>query len=257
MVNNEPGLEGKVAIVTGGSRGIGRATAAALAQAGADVVIASRKLPDLEAVAKEIGELFGRQPMSVPVHMDRKNEIENLINMAVNRFGKIDILVNNAGVNPALSSIIDMEERTWDYVMNVNLKGCFLLSQGVAKIMRERGEGGSIVNISSEFGIIPARKVGAYCVSKAGLIMLTKVMAHELGEYGIRVNAVAPGSVPTKLSQTLFDDSEWRAYRLEHTALGRFGEPAELASIILFLASRASSYMTGETLLVNGGYPIT
>jgi len=243
-------LEGKVALVTGASRGIGRAIALAFADAGADVAISSRKLPDLEAVAEEI-KAKGRKSMALASHIAKIEDSKTLVAKVKSEWGRIDILVNNAGTNPYYGPLLDAEEWAWDVTMNVNLKGPFLLSQLVAKVMREQG-GGSIINLASIAGIIPS-ELNIYSVTKAGLIMLTKVMAKEWGQYKIRVNAIAPGVVKTRLSEALWKEPTKGEEAARSKALGYIGLPEDIAGAALFLASNASSYLTGETILVDGG----
>jgi len=244
-------LEGKVALVTGGSRGIGQASALAFAEAGADVVVSSRNLPDLEKVAEEI-RARGRKGLAITSHIAKLEESKSLVEKVKAEFGRIDILMNNAGTNPYYGPIIDAEEWAWDVTMNVNLKGLFLLSQLVAKIMREQG-GGSIINTASVGGFRPGQGQGIYSVTKAALIMLTKVMAKEWGQYNIRVNAIAPGVVKTRLSEALWKKSAVSEAAAKRTAVGRLGEPEDIAGAVLYLASDASSYVTGETITIDGG----
>ena len=248
-------LEGKVALVTGGSRGIGEATALGFARAGADVVVASRKIDELEKVADKI-RAEGRKSLAVAAHIGRIDQLQSLADQVVAEFGRIDILVNNAGTNPSVSSLLDMEERLWDTVMNLNLKGLWFLSQAVARVMKKQGSGGNIINVASIRGIVPELEVGhVYSVSKAGVIMATKVMALELAPYNIRVNAVAPGYIRTKLTQSGFDTLQGREEALvARTPMGRVGDPEEITGTMLYLASDASSFMTGETMVVNGGF---
>ena len=243
-------LEGKVALVTGASRGIGRAIALAFADAGADVAISGRKLSDLEAVAEEI-KAKGRKSMALASHIAKIDDSKTLVAKVKSAWGRIDILVNNAGTNPYYGPLLDAEEWAWDVTMNVNLKGPFLLGQLVAKVMREQG-GGSIINIASIAGIIPS-ELNIYSVTKAGLIMLTKVMAKEWGQYKIRVNAIAPGVVKTRLSEALWKEPAKGEEAARTKALGYIGLPEDIAGAALFLASDASSYLTGETILVDGG----
>jgi len=243
-------LENKVALITGGSRGIGRAIALALADAGANVAISSRKLPALEEVAEEI-KGKGRKSMALACHIARPEDSERLVEKVRSEWGKIDILVNNAGTNPYYGPLLEAEEWTWDVTMNVNLKGPFLLSQLVARVMREQG-GGSIINIASIAGIIPS-ELNIYSVTKAGLIMLTRVMAREWGQYKIRVNAIAPGVIKTKLSEALWKEPEKGKAVAGSKALGYLGLPEDIVGTALYLASDASSYVTGETILVDGG----
>ena len=234
-------LEGKVALVTGSSRGIGRAIALTFADAGADVVISSRKFPDLEEVAEEI-KPKGRKSLAVASHIAKIEESGNLVEKAKAEFGRIDILVNNAGTNPYNGPLIDAEEWAWDVTMNVNLKGPFMLSLLVARIMREQG-GGNIINIASAAGIRPSA-LHIYSVTKAGLIMLTQVMAREWGQYNIRANAIAPGLVKTKFSEVF-----WKGTPAEEG----IPVPEDIAGAALYLASDVSRYVNGETIIIGGG----
>ncbi len=233
-------LDGKVALVTGGSRGIGREIALTFADAGADVVISSRKLPDLEEVVGEI-RAKGRKGLAVASHIAKIEESQSLVEKVKTEFGRIDILVNNAGTNPYMGSLIDAEEWAWDVTMNVNLKGPFLLSQLVARAMREQG-GGNIINISSGAGITPS-PLHIYSVTKAGLIMLTRVMAREWHQYNIRVNAIAPGMIKTRFSEVL-----WKGTPAED----RIAVSEDVAGAALYLASDASKYVNGETIAITG-----
>ena len=252
----ELSLAGKVALVTGGSRGIGRAAALAFAQAGADVAVVSRKVEDLEQVAEEIRGL-GRKSLAAAAHIGKMDQIGNLVETVKKEFGRIDILVNNAGTSPALSSVLDVEERLWDTIINLNLKGLFFLSQAVARIMREHGAG-SIINVASIDGLKPEKDMSVYSISKAGVIMATRAMALELGQYNIRVNAIAPGLILTKMAKDRFEaipgDREWV---LSRTPLGCLGKPEDIATAMLYLASDASGFVTGEILEVNGGMLLT
>ena len=244
-------LQGKVALVTGGSRGIGRAIAFAFADAGADVVISGRKLPDLETVAEEIRKK-GRKSMAIASHVAKAEESKALVEKVKSEWGRIDILVNNAGTNPYYGPLLDAEEWAWDVTMNVNLKGPFLLSQLVAKVMREQG-GGSIINIASIAGIIPS-ELNIYNVTKAGLIMLTKVMAKEWGRYKIRVNAIAPGLFITRLSEALWQDPAKGEVAARTKALGYIGQPEDIAGMVVYLASDEADYVNGATIFIDGGY---
>ncbi len=249
-------LDGKVALITGGSRGIGRATALGFAEAGADVVVASRKLPDLENVAEEIRKL-GRKSLPVAAHVARMEDINNLVSKVTNEFGKIDILVNNAGTSPALASSLDVDERLWDSIMNLNLKGLFFLSQAVAKVMKEYG-GGKIINVASMDGFKPEPNIGTYAISKAGVIMVTKAMALELAQYNIRVNALAPGNVHTRLGDSRFlAMPEYEGEMIKRTPLGRIADPDDMVGAMIYLASDASSFVTGECIIVAGGIFLT
>ena len=246
-------LEGKVALVTGGSRGIGKAAALGLARAGADVVVASRKLPDLEKVAEEIRGL-GRKSLAVEAHVARVEQINSLVSKVKEEFGRIDILVNNAGTNPTMDQALDIEERAWDSIMNLNLKGLFFLSQAVARVMKEQG-GGKIINIASTAGITPDI-LPVYSISKAGVIMASKVMAQQWAQYNIRVNTVAPGLTKTQFSQALWSNPDILQGAMGRTPMQRIGEPEEIVGAIIYLASDASSYVTGQVLAVDGGATI-
>ena len=249
-------LEGKVALVTGGSRGIGEAAALTLARAGADVAVSSRKLPDLERVAGQV-EKLGRRALPVAAHVGRMDQIQPLVERVVGELGALDILVNNAGTN-FFAPAIDMEERAWDAVFNLDLKGLFFLSQAAARVMRAKGDG-RIVNISSVSGYRVQVPTGHYSIAKAGVIMATKVMALEWAEYGIRVNCIAPGAIETRFYDSIFSVlPEAESERAKEGArrripMKRVGEPSEIADAILFLASDASTYMTGQSFAVDGG----
>ena len=244
-------LEGKAALITGGSSGIGRATALAFADAGADVAISARKLPDLELVAEEI-KAKGRKSLAVASHIAKVEESKNLVEKVKEEFGRIDILVNNAGTDPWVGPLMDTEDWVWDVTMNVNVRGPFLLSRLVARIMQEQG-GGSIINISSTAGLRPEVQ-GIYSVTKAAMVMLTKVMAKEWGQYNIRVNTVAPGFTKTHLNEKIRQqDPSVEVRAAKEQALGRLGEPEDIAGAVLFLASDAASYITGATILADGG----
>ncbi len=247
-------LAGKVALVTGGSRGIGKASAVGLARAGADVVVASRKLSDLEKVAEEIRSI-GRRGLAIPAHLGRIEDIRNLVSRAEQEFGKIDILVNNAATNPTMESAMDVEEGAWDVIMNLNLKSVFFLAQAVARIMREHG-GGSVINISSAAGIRPDPLLPVYSISKAAVIMTTKVLAKEWGKHNIRVNAIAPGLFRTRFSEALWKDQEIFNAWMETNPMRRMGEPDEIVETVIYLASDAASYVNGAVISIDGGHTI-
>ncbi len=249
-------LEGKVALVTGGSRGIGQATAITLAQAGADVAVTSRKLPDLEIVAHQIRDQ-GRNALALDAHLGRIDQVQPVVDKVVAELGSLDILVNNAGTN-FFAPAIDMEERAWDTVFNLDLKGLFFLSQAAARHMRDHG-GGSIVNVSSVSGLRPQVPTSHYSIAKAGVIMATKALAVEWAEYGIRVNCIAPGAIETRLYDAIFallpdDESKSRKdAAAQRIPMKRVGDPQEIADGVLYLAASASSYVTGQTYSVDGG----
>lgn len=250
-------LKDKVALITGGSRGIGRSIALTFAEAGADLVVSSRnkRPPELEKVAEEI-RAMGRKAMAIPAHVGRKEDVQNLVQKTFQEFGRIDILVNNAGANPVLSPMVDLEEEAFEKVMEINLKGAFLMSKAVAREMIKQG-GGRIINISSVSGLrARVDGTGAYCISKAAMNMMTQVMARELAQHNILVNAIAPGSIRTEFSRVNWTDPERRAQRIREIELKRFAEPEEVVGLALFLASEASSFVTGEIIRVDGGQTI-
>jgi len=246
-------LEGNVALVTGGSRGIGKAIALGLARAGADVVIVSRKLPDLQKVADEIASL-GKKALAVAAHVGKIEERSTLVNKVTDTFGRIDILVNNAGFNPVMDSALDIDERVWDVIMNLNLKGLFFLSQAVARLMRQHG-GGKIVNVSSVEGITPTI-LPVYSISKAAIIMATKVMAKEWAQYNIRVNAIAPGLTKTRFSEALWGNEQILQASMSRTPMARIAEPEDMVGTVLYLTSDLASHVTGQVVAIDGGYTI-
>ena len=212
----------------------------------------SRKLPDLEKVAEEIGKL-GRKSLAIAAHAGRIEEIGDIAAKVKGEFGRIDILVNNAATSPAMISALDTDESLWDAIINLNLKGLFFLSQAVARVMKEQG-GGKIINVASVDGFRPEPNLGIYAISKAGVIMATKVMALEWAQYNIRVNAIAPGNVHTRFGDSRFAVvPDYQAELVKRTPIGRIAEPDEMVGAIIYLASRASSFTTGETLVVDGG----
>ena len=256
MAQNEFSLEGKVALVTGGSRGIGRSTALAFAQAGADVIVASRTLADLEQVAAEI-KATGHKSLAVAAHIGRMEEIRTLVEKAVQEFGRVDILVNNAGVGIVWTPAMELEERAWDVIMNLNLKGVFFLSQSIARVMKEHG-GGSIINVSSVDGQRAEVNNSAYCISKAAIIMTTKSLAKEWAPHKIRVNCVSPGFISTRLMDSRWEvDPENKPEIVSRILLGGLGNPEYLVGTMVYLASDAAAYVTGENITVDGGYMLT
>ncbi|HUO85817.1 MAG TPA: glucose 1-dehydrogenase [Thermoanaerobaculia bacterium] len=244
-------LTGRVALVTGSSRGIGRAIAHAYAAAGARVALASRKQEDLEAVAAEIAEAGG-EALALACHTGRPEEVANLVATIEERWGGVDVLVNNAATNPHFGPLVEAEEWHWDKTFEVNVKGYFHLARACVPSMRRRG-GGSIVNVASVAGQVPYRGLGVYSVSKAAVLMLTKVLANELAGDGIRVNALAPGLIETRFSVALWNDPAVRERVLATIPQRRIGQPEELTGLALYLACEASSYTTGGVFFVDGG----
>jgi len=254
MTLEQYNLHGKVALITGGSRGIGKETALAFASLGADVVVASRTLADLEKVAGEIRGM-GRKSIAVATHMGKMDDIKNLVAKTLESFEKVDILVNVAGANPSSAPAIDVDERAWDVTMNLNLKGMFFLSQAIARVMKARG-GGCIINVSSAAGITPNPVLPVYSISKASVIMATKVMAKEWAKYGIRVNVIAPGVVKTEFSKYLWSTPEITNRIISTIPMARIGELQEVIGTMVYLASDASSYVTGAVISIDGGRTI-
>ena len=245
-------LTGKRALITGASRGIGYAIAARLAASGARVALASRKLEGLQAAAEKIVADGGAEPLVLAANVSRTDEAQGLIPQVIEAWGGIDVLVNNAGSNPSFGPLVDLEEWAWDKTLATNLKGPFLLSQIAGKWMAQN-DGGSIINIASVGGLDPSVNLGAYSVSKAGIIMLTKVLAAELGPKGVRVNCIAPGLVETRFADHLVTTPEIHAPLVARAALRRHGQPHEISGAAHFLASEASSFMTGQVMVIDGG----
>jgi len=248
MDANQGQLQGKVAIVTGGSRGIGKAIAATFAREGATAVICGRKLGALEAVAREIG------PRAVPIacHVGKLEELTAMVEQVTRYHGRIDILVNNAATNVAQGGCLGIDDAQFDKMVEVNLKSAFRLTRLVAAGMCQRGSG-SIINISSISGLRPQFEGLMYSTTKAALIMMTKCYALELGPMGVRVNAIAPGLIQTVLSEYYWKDEGRLAERLEKQPIKHLGQPEEIAEIALMLAGDKASYLTGQVITVDGG----
>jgi NAD(P)-dependent dehydrogenase (short-subunit alcohol dehydrogenase family) len=246
-------LTGKTVLVTGASKGIGKEIALAFAEAGADVAVCSRGFVEgqLEGVAEDI-ERLGRRSIAIKADTSRKSDVENMVQKAMDQFGKIDILLNNAGII-IRGPLLDMPEDEWDRLISVDLKGYFLCAQAVGRKMVERKKG-NIINISTQFAFkAPAVGMGAYAIAKSGVVMLTRVLAQELGPHGIRANSIAPGLTKTDFSQATWSNAEVLKQVSASLPLGRIAETGDLVGAALFLASEASSYVTGHTILMEGG----
>jgi NAD(P)-dependent dehydrogenase (short-subunit alcohol dehydrogenase family) len=245
-------LEDKVAIVTGGSRGIGRSIALGLAEHGAHIVIAARK-PEAMAEAVAAVQATGRRAIAVPTNVRRIADLEALVERTGEEFGRLDILVNNAGTNPVFGPVQEIDEGAWDMIMNSNVKALHFLSNFARELMIESAGGGSIINISSVGGYRASDVIGGYSISKAAVIMLTQVQAKTWGVDNIRVNCLAPGLIKTEFSRALWDNDEIRKSSEAEASLHRIGEPDEMAGAAVYLASPAASFMTGQTMIVDGG----
>ncbi len=245
-------LEGKVAIVTGGSRGIGRSIAIGLAEHGADVAIAARKPEALEEAVQAVSQT-GRRAVAIPTNVRRNEELANLVGETERQLGRVDILVNNAGTNPVFGPVHDIDERAWDAIMNTNVKSIHFLSNLAREAMLRHGDGGSIVNVSSVGGRLASDVIGGYSVSKAAVIMLTQVQAKTWGTDGIRVNCIAPGLIRTEFSRALWENESILKGATSDSALHRIAEPDEMAGAVVYLASSAASFVTGQTLVLDGG----
>ena len=249
-------LTNRVAIVTGASRGIGEAIALRLSEAGAAVVLAARKPDALRAVAERITSAGGKA-IAVAAHTGKQEDVEALVARAVETFGKVDVLVNNAATNPYFGPLMGTDASAWDKTFDVNVKGYFALAREVVGHLVSRNAPGSIVNVTSIAGTRAAPMQGVYGMSKAAVISMTQTLAQELGPAGIRVNAIAPGLVETRFAAAIVHDDDLKHRVVSKTALGRHAQPDEIAGAALYLASDASSYVTGHVLVVDGGTTIT
>ncbi len=240
-------LDGKVALVTGASRGLGAGIAAALKEAGATVAGTSREQESAAQIANRLG--------SIPVVMDVADvaSVRAGVDSVLSEFGHLDILVNNAGLNIP-QGVFDVDEASWDAVLDTNLKGTFFVTQAAARPMVDRGEGGRIINVASQAGVVGIEERSAYGASKGGTVLLTKVLAIELAQHGITVNAVAPTFIATELTRATLEDPAWRERILSRIPLGRVGEVEDVAAATVYLASPAAAMVTGHTLLVDGGW---
>lgn len=251
---DEFSLQSKVAIISGASRGIGRAIALRFAQAGARVVVSSRKLEGVQAVAHEI-QSAGGEALAVQAHVGDTQAIESLVTSTLDAYSRVDILVNNAATNPHFGPILTADEGMWNKTFDTNALGVFRACKAVAGVMQQQGSG-KIINTVSVTGIQPAPGLGLYGVTKAAVIMLTKVLALELGPSNIQVNAIAPGVIKTRMSQVLWDTPAIAKPLLQRLPLGHFGEPEDIAGLALYLASPASDYVTGAIFNIDGGMQV-
>jgi len=238
-------------MVTGASRGLGRAIALGVAEAGADVIVVGRTERELRSLADEVSAL-GRRALAVQADVTRMADIDRMVEISLGELGRIDVLVNNAGIN-ILQDAVDVTEDAWDTVIDLNLKATFFCSQRVGRVMIRQGKG-KIVNIASQMGLVGYRKRAAYCASKGGVVQLTKVLAVEWAQHGINVNAVAPTFVETAMTASMLADPAFREEVVSRIPLGRVGEPKDVVGAVIYLSSPASDLVTGHTLLVDGGW---
>lgn len=254
MILDKFKLDGKAAVVTGASKGIGRALALGLAEAGADVAVVARTLSELETLKTEI-EALGRKCLVAKCDIGSVSEVEDMIAKAHKAFAHIDILINNAAVN-IRKATLEVEEADWDFQMGINIKGAYFCAQEAARIMKQQ-RSGVIINICSNVSVVGLKDQVMYCTSKGALSQMTKAMALDLCDFGIRVNALGPGLTgPTHLTEGVFNDPIKLQYRLERIPMHRVAKPEEMQGAAVFLASEASSYMTGHTVYVDGGWII-
>ncbi len=248
-------LNGKVAIITGSSKGIGKSIAQGLAENGAKVVVSSRKQSAVDEVAKEF-KAAGLDAIGIQCHIGDSDQRQSLIAESIEHFGRIDILVNNAAINPYYGPLEGSDEAVFDKIMGVNVKAPWLLSNLVLPSMKENG-GGSIINISSVEGLRPGFGLGLYSATKSALIMLTKNQAKEWGRYGVRANVLCPGLIKTKFSEGLWADEKLVDRFTKALPLNRIAAPEEMAGLVMLLASDAGSYMTGGVYVADGGYMVS
>ncbi|WP_148861268.1 SDR family NAD(P)-dependent oxidoreductase [Marinobacter fonticola] len=251
MTNPLFDMTGKVALITGSTKGIGRSIAEEMARCGAKVVISSRKADVCEQVAGELKEQ-GFEAIAVPCHVGRKDDLKNLVDKTLDAFGQIDVLVCNAATNPVYGPTQDMTDDAWDKIMDTNVKGTFWLTQMVLPHMAERGDG-QVVLLSSIAGIRGNTVIGTYGVSKAAEAALARNLAVEWGPKGIRVNSIAPGLVRTDFAKALVEDPVRLKRVEEKTPLRRIGEPVDIAGLAVFLSTKASAYITGQVIVADGG----
>jgi len=250
MVFDKMRLDGRVALVTGSGRGLGRAMALALAEAGADVVVTARTKKEIHETASEIKAL-GKRSMPIVCNVTKRSSVEKVVSKALSKFGRVDILVNNAGL-AIVKPFLEFDEKEWKTTMDTNLKSMFLFCQAVGPAMMKQG-GGKVINITSVLGAKGRAGMVPYAASKGGVIQLTRTLAIEWAPYHINVNAIGPGAFYTRPMKVVLDDPKLGPIRRDKIPLKRHGHPEELGALVVYLASSASDYMTGEVIYVDGG----
>jgi len=254
MSTNLFSLKGKTALITGGCQGLGLEFARALASAGANVAITSRDVEKAQNAALELSDEYETNVSGHAVDVLDAKQIDGLVNQVIDKHGSIDILINNAGVN-IRKPLLEYDEESWDLVQATNLKAPFLVTKAVVPQMIKQRYG-RIINLASMLGMVGLAERSAYCSSKGGLIQLTKVMALEWAEYNITANAICPGPFATELNQVVINNPEANQFFLDHLPIKRWGKPDELAGLIIYLASEASSFMTGSSIVIDGGWTV-
>ena len=250
MIGGDSPLAGRVAVVTGGGRGLGRAFALALAEAGADVALAARSTEDIERVAAEV-EARGRRALAVPTDVAEIADVERLVERVLGEMGDLDILVNNSGVIHS-APLLETPPEEWDRVVATNLRGCFLCMHAAGRHFTDR-QAGKVINVASNFAFVGVPNFSSYCASKAAVVNLTRAAAIEWASFGVQVNALAPGYVETDMNAAARSDEEINAKLLRQSPARRMARPEELGPLVVYLASSASDFMTGETLVFDGG----
>ena len=249
-------VRGKVALITGGSRGIGESIAKVLGQAGAQVAIAARKMDGLQEAVKRLAA-EGVEAMPIACHTGKTEDVQAMVRAVVERFGKVDVLVNNAATNPYFGPMVNADDRAFDKTFEVNARGYLAVAREVARHLTERNLPGSLIHVASIAGLHAAPLQGIYGMTKAAVISMTRTLAFELGPSKIRVNAIAPGVVETRFAAALTTNEDIIKRVVERTPLGRYGQPDDIAGAALYLASDAASFVSGHTLVIDGGYTIS
>jgi len=250
-------LEGKVAVVTGGSRGIGEAIVRAFVAAGAKVTLAARKIEPLEKIAASLGAGSSSPVLPLAAHTGKEADCVALVEKTIAHFGKVDVLVNNAATNPYFGPMLAIDEGAWDKTFEVNLKGYFFMTREVVRHLQKREAPGSVIHVASVAGLEAAPLQGVYGMTKAAIVSMTKTLAYELGGSSIRVNSIAPGLIDTRFASAIVSNEALVAEAVRKTPLKRYGTPDEIAGAATYLASDSASFLTGQTIVIDGGMTIS